>query len=112
MVKDSGNRAGFGFKDGRIEKIVKDSSAARNGKLDTCYIAVLIYVQADQITTCGHWAPTLPDLRKVLVLVYETSCHAYEVPSIHQLLYVEEPQAAAELLTYERLDSLFTVEVG
>ena len=33
MLKDSGNRAGFGFKHGRIEKIVQDSSAARNGIL-------------------------------------------------------------------------------
>jgi syntenin-1 len=33
MLKDSANRAGFGFKDGRIEKIVQNSSAARNGIL-------------------------------------------------------------------------------
>ncbi|XP_055337594.1 syntenin-1-like [Paramacrobiotus metropolitanus] len=33
MVKDSANRVGFGFRDGRIEKIVRESSAARNGIL-------------------------------------------------------------------------------
>ncbi|OQV25801.1 Syntenin-1 [Hypsibius exemplaris] len=33
MLKDSANRAGFGLKNGRIEKIVEDSSAARNGIL-------------------------------------------------------------------------------
>lgn len=33
MYKDSGNQVGFQFKNGAITKLVKDSSAARNGLL-------------------------------------------------------------------------------